>query len=460
MGAPCLHEVGVIPLGLQPAETLHQIFDSLDDLSTVVEDVFGRIQKRIQTDRYKLDGITQRIYAAQSKIQTLSRNPSRATTIHSAPKYPHSSARRADFIRLAAGGAGGPVKRNQYRLTEDQVNEPFPSTDITELFLSLTERQPLPGALLGEIVEGGLGKFPESISDVDSMLLFNTAENPYKKDISLDNLEGVSGKDREKETEELEEAPQTIVDGDQMPHFGALDYGFQPKMVDVPTFDFDSILPNLPGIADISWSAEEAGGPASIAPSSAPQIDLPTVEFFEESLYRAVPEEEPISSPILAPSRPPPPPPDASPAPSPAPSPPPLAPSPPPLAPSPPPLAPSPPPLAPSPPPLASFQTTEKKKNLPEGRKKKKELSEAPPAGRLNFLDEIRRGKRLRDAKESKNLRQRDGELPVKPPSMDIMSMLKERLKQRQLAISDARDRENIKSRMSDDGWESDSGAN
>eukprot|EP01083_Nonionella_stella_P140298 429938_1 len=433
MGAPCLHEVGVIPLGLQPAETLHQIFDSLDDLSTVVEDVFGRIQKRIQTDRYKLDGITQRIYAAQSKIQTLSRNPSRATTIHSAPKYPHSSARRADFIRLAAGGAGGPVKRNQYRLTEDQVNEPFPSTDITELFLSLTERQPLPGALLGEIVEGGLGKFPESISDVDSMLLFNTAENPYKKDISLDNLEGVSGKDREKETEELEEAPQTIVDGDQMPHFGALDYGFQPKMVDVPTFDFDSILPNLPGIADISWSAEEAAAPSSIAPSSAPQIDIPTVEFFEESLYRAVPEEEePISSPILAPSRPPPPPPDASPAPSPA----------------------------PSPPPLASFQTTEKKKNLPEGRKKKKELSEAPPAGRLNFLDEIRRGKRLRDAKESKNLRQRDGELPVKPPSMDIMSMLKERLKQRQLAISDARDRENIKSRMSDDGWESDSGAN
>jgi WAS family protein 1 len=106
------------------------------------------------------------------------------------------------------------------------------------------------------------------LPSISSILLFNTVDNPYKKYESLDNLQGVAGKDRERVTAEVAAAPQTMIDGDMLPMFSGPDYAFRPKMSDVPTFALPTMLPDLPGVADISWSMD--GNKQSIAPSQAP----------------------------------------------------------------------------------------------------------------------------------------------------------------------------------------------
>ena len=48
---------------------------------------------------------------------------------------------------------------------------------------------------------------------ISSILLFNTSENPYKEYSSINNLEGVGGTDRKKESSSLAAAPNSIIGG-------------------------------------------------------------------------------------------------------------------------------------------------------------------------------------------------------------------------------------------------------
>jgi WAS family protein 1 len=99
--------------------------------------------------------------------------------------------------------------------------------------------------------------------------LFNTPENPYKKYISLDNLSGkearASKKDDDKKESKLADAPKTFLEGDVLPAISTIDYGYKPVLGEVPELHLPSVLPNLPNIADISWSVQS--GITSIAPS-------------------------------------------------------------------------------------------------------------------------------------------------------------------------------------------------
>ena len=71
----------------------------------------------------------------------------------------------------------------------------------------------------------GLGSLPKHLPSVASLLLFNTAENPYKKYVLLDPLSGAQTKTRDKlieEVSELSEAPYSILQGEELGH-GAKD---------------------------------------------------------------------------------------------------------------------------------------------------------------------------------------------------------------------------------------------
>lgn len=114
----------------------------------------------------------------------------------------------------------------------------------------------------------------------------------------MDNLEGVVGKDREKKTTEVGAAPQTLIDGDMLPIFAGIDIGFKPKMGEVPMFALPSMLPDLPGVADINWSMDVK---QSIAPSAAPILSLPSIDNFA---FSHAPAPAPLKANSSVPSQP------------------------------------------------------------------------------------------------------------------------------------------------------------
>ena len=115
----------------------------------------------------------------------------------------------------------------------------------------------------------GLGRLPRHLPSVSSLLLFNTQENPYKKYVVLDPLEGAKTKTRDKISEEdnkLSEAPVTITKGEELQREQQDSLMYVPLMPELPELDVPEML-QLPYVAsDMFFQGDSM---ASIAPSLA-----------------------------------------------------------------------------------------------------------------------------------------------------------------------------------------------
>lgn len=162
----------------------------------------------------------------------------------------------------------------------------------------------------------GLGSLPRHLPSVSSLLLFNTAENPYKKYVLLDPLEGAKTKTRDKiieEENELSDAPFTITQGEELGRAQQDSLMYVPLMPELSDLDVPEMLPQLQYVAsDVFYSADVG---ASIAPSlaNATVPDLPNLADPEAPAAVETPLPPPTSEP------PPPPPPPSAPAPPPPP---------------------------------------------------------------------------------------------------------------------------------------------
>ena len=115
----------------------------------------------------------------------------------------------------------------------------------------------------------GLGRLPRHLPSVSSLLLFNTSENPYKKYVVLDPLEGAKTKTRDKigeEEKELSDAPVTITKGEELQRGQQDSIMYVPLMPELPELDVPEML-QLPYVAsDMFFQGDSM---ASIAPSLA-----------------------------------------------------------------------------------------------------------------------------------------------------------------------------------------------
>jgi len=226
----------------------------------------------------------------------------------------------------------------------------------------------------------GLGALPESVTSVANLLLFNTQECPYRVFRPLDPLEGVEvAEDLQaptRPTEEIGEQPVTFTKEDDERYYTAQDIGYKPKLEDVPEMQLPDVLPDLPGVAELSWQGiDRSSWSKSIAPSLVP--DLP------EIATSAPPPDSSTSAP-------PPPPPTADGS---APPPPPGSDGAPPPPPPPPPPAGAPPP--PPPPPSAS-------EGEPQSSSGEEDAGDTSGDPRASLLADIRKGTKLRSASERK----------------------------------------------------------
>jgi len=303
--------VPVVYEDLRPAEAILQALEQLEQLGAVVDNVFSRVAGRVSEERSRLEALAARLSTAQAQVTKLY-GSSKATTVLSPAKFPvpeneqrfRTRSLLASTSPIALDAKGTIPFRRAYRLSElvHDPRAPLTSDDPikyneykVQMFADYREGEPKHCSMIAarnaqhakkeyqaaHPQSEGLGRLPEEgVKSVSSLLLFNTAENPYKKYGSFNNLEGwwtgraevqaalqAQKREREKKATELVAAPETVEHGDEMPIQQRTDFIYRPVLGDLPAMMLPPTLPNLQGVADITWTGLTMDQ-ASIAPSN------------------------------------------------------------------------------------------------------------------------------------------------------------------------------------------------
>eukprot|EP00056_Hartaetosiga_gracilis_P020910 m.21864 g.21864 ORF g.21864 m.21864 type:complete len:501 (-) comp8770_c0_seq1:4294-5796(-) len=425
-----MHEkrVTVVPPNLRETESLLQAFAGLAQLDNVINDVFNRIANNVNENKQKLVDVNSRINVARAKVQKIVGTRA-ATKVRASAKYPGASVQLGtkpvflwakedeDIITNTL-----PVAEKHERIDAGFVNKKLkPTKPINALQNAKTQMR---NEFTGDEEElEGLGVLPKHLSSVSSLLLFNTDENPYKKYVTIDPLQGAVTHIRKYVTEEemnkLAAAPETILQGEMYEGVEGENFRYKPKMDFIPEIEAPAFLPDLEGVADLEFNADISS--MSIAPSQG-QGDLPDLPLDADvpALDNAAPPPPPNTD------APPPPPPPGD-----------VPPPPPPPGDVPPPPPPPPPPGdVPPPPPPATVAPTE---TAPVDTEEATEEEESG-GGRSDLLAQIRKGRsivKLKPAdKKKKKKRKQEEKAPAPSGGNDFMGALMRKLTDRRKAMA------------------------
>ena len=170
------YHVPVVPPDLRRDETIHQICNALDYLDKVADDVFKRISSRVADNHSRLRSINDRVHLAQAKIDQI-KGSSKATKVFSSAKYP--AVKEEDSYQSVFNACAGNV--SPLKISSKIQSKHLPVDDKV-----LKEKLQFYNVQLGtkkgqanqESQGEGLGRLPENIPSISSLLLFNTSENP------------------------------------------------------------------------------------------------------------------------------------------------------------------------------------------------------------------------------------------------------------------------------------------
>ncbi|XP_055342698.1 WASH complex subunit 1-like [Paramacrobiotus metropolitanus] len=341
-------QVPLVSSSLRPEEAYVQLLDSLRYLEQVSDDVFSRIERKTAEQHLRLQAVNNRLAAAEAQISHI-KGSKKAIRVFAAPSFPASDqpATYTSIFSEESPALAEPLRSNtaiRSRFSRDV--KPPQKIEILPLVAALD-----PGLHFDEPPRDvGLGKLPNTVKSVSSLLLFNSDQNPYNRHIAIDPLGG-TGKSRrlaepEVQTPSLDAAPAsfTQLDVNQTKD----DLSYIPGFGDVPEFVLPNMLPDLPGVVeDFGFGELSDDFGAAIPAIGAFTLETPVQKTAPEwPKVVAVPEAPPravVSAlPPIPGATPPPPPPAPAPVaagpkpPAPPPPPPPTAPGPPP---PPPPMA-------------------------------------------------------------------------------------------------------------------------
>jgi hypothetical protein len=352
----------------------------------------GKIKNKVEVEKNKIDVIQKRIETAESKIKTI-RGSTSATVVISPANYPVQKNLDAQAPIVYDYQMQNGIKHGKYHVAHFRPPE-----------LSLDD---IKGTILDEFAikvdrtskkenQTGLGRLPPQLTSIDSLLLFNTWETPYKTYSVFDTLE-FKGQKEERNVQETDIGNDPEFEASILTDLDREELRYKPILGNVR--DARSALPTtMPGLQNVAANvllSKEEDKDFSIAPTAgAPvNIDLPEVAPVPPSTTNPTNPSPNPPPPVSSGAPPPPPPPGAGPPPPPPPG---AARPPPPPGAGPPPPPPPPSAGAPPPPPPPA--------GLPPPPPPPTDVPEAvanPDAGRSSLLDQIRQGTKLRKVGDS-----------------------------------------------------------
>ena len=255
-------------------EAIYQVANSLEYLDQCCEDLFKRIESSVDTAANKIKAFDTRIELINLKINKI-KGSKKAIQICSSAKYPIAKSQATtndNWKHLYQSKSPHEVKHKLHKyltsyapLDELSFKDKFQEFDVDSVFKY--ESTDLKG------LDTGLGNIlSDRIESITSLLLFNTAQHPYKDQELRDPLEDLDFKKSKKSAmhdqsdgkNEIDKAPESILQGEQMEAIKRENITFKPKLGSVPEFNIPTFLAELSGVADIFYAQELP----SIAPSN------------------------------------------------------------------------------------------------------------------------------------------------------------------------------------------------
>eukprot|EP01117_Protostelium_nocturnum_P013942 TRINITY_DN5255_c0_g1_i4.p1 TRINITY_DN5255_c0_g1~~TRINITY_DN5255_c0_g1_i4.p1 ORF type:complete len:449 (-),score=120.25 TRINITY_DN5255_c0_g1_i4:640-1986(-) len=267
------YQIPIVFQDLRKEESYIQLFHSLQTLDGVFDQVFTRIGRVINEEKSKLNSISVRLSAANAKVKEISKS-SIAVTVLSPSKYPATE--HLNYFK--------PIHSDSEAIRVPKACEKE-STNFSKIPHLPSQFISNPGDCLilnefnafeDELDDDGLGRLPEKIPSVSSLLMFNSVESPYRKDASM--VDNLASKNRAKlrasePKKQLASAPTTLNEGDTLPLTTKMDVAYQPGLQHFPGLRaLPSVLP-LSNVAQVNWNL---ASDRSIAPSNTLDI-LPQV---------------------------------------------------------------------------------------------------------------------------------------------------------------------------------------
>ncbi|CAD7088892.1 unnamed protein product [Hermetia illucens] len=426
-----MYSVPIVPPDLRHEETIIQSINALDYLQKTIADVFDRVDARIERNNVKIRQLQSRIEAAHTSINSLV-GINKAIKIFSPAKFP-----AAHVFQDIPKTFGRVHDKPKFQVNRDykvlSSLDPVAHRNIQDklVFYHVRTSMQTKNSKMGRVMDQkqGLGKVPQNIKSVNSLLRFNTMENVYQKGGIAESSLGkaASSKKREKPShtgQKIEAPPISMTNrivSDKKHNSGLF---YTPKLNEAPALDVPMDLPDLPGIADdITFSQDD---PERIAPSfyidNLP--DLPEPENIPHAQSdKTASESENIEAPPMSAQPPPPPPPPVAAIQAPKAA-----------------VSPPPPPPPPAPVPSPSIPTaTPASPSTPAAA----EMADA----RMNLMEAIRKTGGLRGAKlrtaaaaEVSKTSEPESKKTGSKPSGDLMADLHNKLLMRRKGISGAKD--------------------
>lgn len=265
-----MYSINLIPQNLRREETYIQIAETLQHLSDITNDIFTRINLRIEQGNKNLNNISERIEKASEKIGRLSESKT-AIQVFSSSKYPGTDVNKP-YETIFQGG--DPPTKIKYPIEYKEVqvkDEPLEKLQFYHITSTNTEK----------LKSEGLGNPPVELDNVNDFLLYNSGKNPYSEYVISDTLHmsRLSRKQNTTEQHEIGAAPLSISERVVLTKTPGENYFYSPDLGEVPTLDVPIDLPDLPGVAgDLRYIDETGPG---IAPSVTTTPNLPTLPQFD-----------------------------------------------------------------------------------------------------------------------------------------------------------------------------------
>lgn len=316
------YEVPVVLNDVGQSQALSDVIFALEGLSKIIDDAFGKIEKRVDDERTRVNGINDRLTVCGTKVKAIV-GSKQATTVFSTAKFPGPKQLplfHCLFNQLSS--VSDPYREDDdiYSLphpTKTSIGNPELSAELLTIYCRLNSHNSDMRKVEFIMEDKGLGPLPATLPSVGSLLLYNSNVNPYKNYQHLDNLEA-SAATREKQADAdskgIATAPKTLIDGDLLPDIDQVDLNFRPEMGDLSNFALPDNLP-LDFIADISFQGMvlPSIAPSALYNNNKANLDLPQLTDGGIAMEPGPPPPDAgIPPPPPAASAPPPPPPSAS----------------------------------------------------------------------------------------------------------------------------------------------------
>ncbi|KAL5240940.1 hypothetical protein ACI65C_008350 [Semiaphis heraclei] len=293
--------IPLLPYDLGYEETILQLIKSLDCLDKVVECVYEHVRGNINSQKLEIVKLNDKLNNIANKVQLLS-NTKKSIQVYSSSKYPATHLQKdyeynydfeiksdiTDNIQVAHKicVSNDPTDKLKFYHVDDVHKKLSKNKDIIQM--------------------KGLGRLPDDVNYINSLLLFNSNENLYKNYV-LSNPYKAKIPQMSKQVEEVENMNKPVFTLPINDIESQFNYSYTPEYEEVPSIDVPADLPDLPGIAgDVlcfkNKEDENNGTPVVCNPSSV--VNLPSLDELDDIKNNDIVPDNLMQTEIIKPAEP------------------------------------------------------------------------------------------------------------------------------------------------------------